>query len=263
MKRYDQVKFIKTELKCLILRDVRLKISKTKERILQISLTLFNERGERSVTTNHIAAELGISPGNLYYHFRNKQEIIKELFAQYQTEILNALSLPTEHRLLNNNDKIHYFQVLSKQLWSYRFLHRDVHHLIDTNPEFKKLYPQLAGRVMQQGQKIYQGFVDAGLMKMTPSEIEALIINLWIVLTNWANFLYMSGHLQDDRKSEHWVWQGLRQMVFLEGPYLTGESRETYERLLDSMGPSNLFAKLSSSPAETPHDAIKIEGENS
>ncbi|KIE85179.1 TetR family transcriptional regulator [Acinetobacter pittii] len=222
------------------------KALKTKDRILQISLQLFNERGERSVTTNHIAAELGISPGNLYYHFRNKHEIIKELMYQYQVETLDMLSLP-EDRPLTTNDKINYFQVLSGQLWSYRFIHRDVYHLVESNEDFKKIYPRFAGQVMQQGQKIYQAFVDAGLMKMTPSEIEALIINLWIVLTNWTNFLYMSGHISDNNHlEEKWVWQALRQMVFLEGPYLMGESRATYEHLLDSLGPSDLFASLSS-----------------
>ncbi|MFW6404112.1 TetR/AcrR family transcriptional regulator [Acinetobacter baumannii] len=222
------------------------KALKTKDRILQISLQLFNERGERSVTTNHIAAELGISPGNLYYHFRNKHEIIKELMHQYQVETLEMLSLP-EDRPLTTNDKINYFQVLSGQLWNYRFIHRDVYHLVESNEDFKKIYPRFAGQVMQQGQRIYQAFVDAGLMKMTPSEIEALIINLWIVLTNWTNFLYMSGHISDNNHlEEKWVWQALRQMVFLEGPYLMGESRATYEQLLASLGPSDLFASLSS-----------------
>ncbi|MFA3237442.1 TetR/AcrR family transcriptional regulator [Acinetobacter baumannii] len=222
------------------------KALKTKDRILQISLQLFNERGERSVTTNHIAAELGISPGNLYYHFRNKHEIIKELMHQYQVETLEMLSLP-EDRPLTTNDKINYFQVLSGQLWNYRFIQRDVYHLVESNEDFKKIYPRFAGQVMQQGQRIYQAFVDAGLMKMTPSEIEALIINLWIVLTNWTNFLYMSGHISDNNHlEEKWVWQALRQMVFLEGPYLMGESRATYEQLLESLGPSDLFASLSS-----------------
>ncbi|RXS92512.1 TetR/AcrR family transcriptional regulator [Acinetobacter junii] len=221
------------------------KPNKTKDRILQISLQLFNERGERSVTTNHIAAELGISPGNLYYHFRNKQEIIKELAQQYQAETLEMLALPVD-RPLNANDKISYFQVLSNQLWAYRFIHRDVYHLVENNEDFRKIYPRFAGQVMQQGQKIYRAFVDAGLMKMTDSEIEALIINLWIVLTNWTNFLYMSGYISDNTHlEEKWVWQALRQMVFLEGPYLMGESRQTYEQLLQSLGPSDLFASLS------------------
>ena len=222
------------------------KTLKTKERILQLSLQLFNERGERSVTTNHIAAELNMSPGNLYYHFRNKSEIIKQLMEQYQGETLQMLALPDD-RLLDANDKIRYFQVLSSQLWAYRFLHRDVYHLVENNEDFRKMYPRFAGQVMQQGQKIYQAFVDAGLMQMTPSEIEALVINLWIVLTNWTNFLYMSGHITDSNTlEEKWVWQALRQMVFLEGAYLRGESRETYERLLDTMGPSELFSSLAS-----------------
>ena len=226
------------------------KTVKTKDRILQLSLQLFNERGERSVTTNHIAAELNMSPGNLYYHFRNKNEIIKELMEQYQEETLGMLSLPDD-RLLDANDKIRYFQVLSSQLWAYRFLHRDVYHLVENNEYFRKMYPRFAGQVMQQGQKIYQAFVDAGLMQMTASEIEALTINLWIVLTNWTNFLYMSGHITDSNHlEEKWVWQALRQMVFLEGAYLRGESRQTYEHLLETFGSSELFASLFSATGE-------------
>ena len=56
---------------------------KTKDKIIHCALKLFNEQGERQITTNHIAADLGISPGNLYYHFSNKQEIIRSIFQLY------------------------------------------------------------------------------------------------------------------------------------------------------------------------------------
>ncbi|MGL4648460.1 MAG: TetR/AcrR family transcriptional regulator, partial [Caldilineaceae bacterium] len=59
---------------------------KAKERIVDQALALFNEKGTALVSTNHIAEAAGISPGNLYYHFRNKEEIIRaicdRLFAQ-------------------------------------------------------------------------------------------------------------------------------------------------------------------------------------
>ncbi len=81
---------------------------------------------------------------------------------QYQGETLQMLALPDD-RLLDANDKIRYFQVLSSQLWAYRFLHRDVYHLVENKCRLLgKMYPRFAGQVMQQGQKIYQAFVDAG-----------------------------------------------------------------------------------------------------
>lgn len=159
---------------------------------------------------------------------------------QYQVETLEMLSLP-EDRPLTTNDKINYFQVLSGQLWNYRFIHRDVYHLVESNEDFKRSILGLQDRSCSKGKRIYQAFVDAGLMKMTPSEIEALIINLWIVLTNWTNFLYMSGHISDNNHlEEKWVWQALRQMVFRR-PLFNGESRATYEQLLESLGPSDLL----------------------
>ena len=64
---------------------------KTRDKIVYAALELFNEHGERSITTNHIAEHIEISPGNLYYHFRNKQEIVRDIFTLYSAEAFRAI----------------------------------------------------------------------------------------------------------------------------------------------------------------------------
>lgn len=65
---------------------------KTRDKIVYAALELFNQHGERNITTNHIADHIEISPGNLYYHFRNKQEIVREIFALYSAELLERFT---------------------------------------------------------------------------------------------------------------------------------------------------------------------------
>jgi AcrR family transcriptional regulator len=57
---------------------------RTAERILEVTLELFNRFGEPNVSTTLISAELGISPGNLYYHYPAKDELINSLFDRYE-----------------------------------------------------------------------------------------------------------------------------------------------------------------------------------
>ncbi|MFZ5561692.1 MAG: TetR/AcrR family transcriptional regulator [Pseudomonadota bacterium] len=199
---------------------------KTRDKILRKSLELFNEQGERRVTTNHIAAALGISPGNLYYHFRNKEEIIFELFCSYERETQPLLMAP-EDRPLTYADKIGYFEGILGSMWEYRFLHRDLEHLMADNAPLQQRYRQFALQVLAQGQRIYQRLAESGLIEARPDEVTALIVNIWIIVTSWIPFLLTSGMFgQAETISHDLVKRGIYQILLLEAPYLRGEALE-------------------------------------
>jgi AcrR family transcriptional regulator len=94
---------------------------RTKDKILQASIELFNQQGERQVTTNHIAAHLGISPGNLYYHFRNKEDIVRHIFKEYAKLLDNRIQPPS--RASEALDALaQYLDVVFELMWRFQFL---------------------------------------------------------------------------------------------------------------------------------------------
>mgnify|MGYP002738008331 FL=1 len=105
----------------------------TYTKIIEASLLLFNEEGERQISTNHIAAYLGISPGNLYYHFRNKDEIIIQLYKRYSEELLILLAeKPLPQSIV---ELVEYLADIYHILWRYRFLFSDVNSLLSRSSE--------------------------------------------------------------------------------------------------------------------------------
>lgn len=203
--------------------------SKTRDRIVQASLELFNLHGERSVTTNHIAAHIGISPGNLYYHFRNKQAIIAELFTAYEADVGAILQRPAD-RALTVEDKTAYLEALLAAMWRYRFLHRDLEHQLESDPELAARYQAFARRTLGSAQAIYRGFVEAGILRMSADQIEAIALNSWIIMTSWIRFLgtVRGGHAG---LSEEQLRRGVYQVLALEGGYLAEEARGAVEAL--------------------------------
>ena len=196
----------------------------TRERIVHSSLELFNQQGERSVSTNHIAAHMEISSGNLYYHFPNKQAIIAELFTEYATLVDSFLHLP-KGRLLNVEDKRHYLMAILDSMWRYRFLHRDLEHLLEADAELAVRYRRFSQHCLIKAMSIYSGFVDARILDMDKVQIESLTLNAWIILTSWVRFLSTTRenptHLNEDANR-----RGVYQVLMLELAYVTPQARE-------------------------------------
>ncbi|MDX5299412.1 MAG: TetR/AcrR family transcriptional regulator [Gammaproteobacteria bacterium] len=199
---------------------------KTRDRILLASLDLFNERGERNVTTNHIASHLGISPGNLYYHFRNKTDIIYEIFQEYEKLVDHYLQVPDD-RPLSISDKLFYLESVFDGLWSYRFFHRDLEFLLDCDPRLRQDYRAFTQRCLAAIERILRGLRQGGVLSGDLEDtLGAMALNVWLVVTNWMAYL-KTAHAGEGNQSitREQLKQGIHQVLTLELPYLEASSR--------------------------------------
>ena len=126
---------------------------KTKDKIILASLDLFNEKGERNVSTNHIAAHLNMSPGNLYYHFKGKEEIVAALYEQFEADILLLLKDTKEAGDTLEEHWLHLYVVL-ECIYHYRFFFRNITDLLQKytviDSRFRRLVEQQ--RLVRYGQ---------------------------------------------------------------------------------------------------------------
>jgi AcrR family transcriptional regulator len=160
---------------------------RTRERILDISLVLFNTRGEPNVTTNHIADELEISPGNLYYHYRNKEDIVEHLFAQFEARMDQSLLLP-EGRLPNLEDIWLQLHLVFECMWEFRFLYRDLVDILSRSRKLKLHFGRILRRAAQSATAVLQGLVEAEIMRASAVEIRATAENILLLTTFWLNY---------------------------------------------------------------------------
>lgn len=107
---------------------------KTRDRILACALTLFNDKGEAHVSTLEIANELGISPGNLYYHFHGKEPIILELFERFANDLAPLLTPPSDIKL-SFDDYWMFLSLIAENMACYRFLFQDLTSLSARQPK--------------------------------------------------------------------------------------------------------------------------------
>ncbi|MGE0802367.1 MAG: TetR/AcrR family transcriptional regulator [Lautropia sp.] len=205
---------------------------RTRERILALSLRLFNEIGEPNVTTSAIADEMGISPGNLYYHFRNKDDIVNALFEDFEREIDRLFEAASSQRA-TVEDAWFLLHLMFETIWKHRFFYRDLNDLLSRNRRLENYFQRLLTRKTAAARQLCVALANRGELAATAFEIETLATNMAVVTTYWLSFEYVS-HARRFSEAGYQgaaIARGAFQVLSLTGAYLTGPSRQLLQKL--------------------------------
>jgi AcrR family transcriptional regulator len=206
---------------------------RTRQRILDTALMLFNRDGEPSVTTAHIADEMNISPGNLYYHFRNKDDIIGELYAAHEAALAPLLDIPPE-RSVSVEDLWLLLHLLFERMGAYRFLYRDLDEITSRNRRIALRFAGLVRRGESAVQLLADGLARDGALHATARERAALARNVVLVCTYWMSFQQVSqaaSPAANDDALRVDPGEAAYQVLALVAPFLVGDARALVERL--------------------------------
>jgi AcrR family transcriptional regulator len=162
---------------------------RTAERILEVTLELFNRHGLPNVSTTLISAELNISPGNLYYHYPAKDELVNSLFDRYE-RALNEL-LPAAGDVRNVEDAWLFFHVLFELIWQYRFLYRDLNDLVSTNRRVETHFQFVLKNKSLAVQSLLSGLAGGGAMRIDVKAAVPMATSMVVVLTYWLSYEFV------------------------------------------------------------------------
>ena len=208
---------------------------KTRDRILETSLALFNDEGEAHTTTIDIANEMNISPGNLYYHFKGKDQIIAELFQQYELALSSTLAAPIEKPLSTKagqvEDNWYYLYVVMEEMYQYRFLYHNLDDILQRYPNIRRSFKRLIQLKRAALFAICKALLEQEIIDARDQQLLGLVDNMTLTLTFWFNYDQL---LHDDRQPEITIHQGVLQLLTMVAPYL-GDKELSFYRDCESI----------------------------
>ncbi|MEM1031742.1 MAG: TetR family transcriptional regulator [Myxococcota bacterium] len=196
---------------------------RTADRIADAALRLFNRKGYASTTLTEIAASVGISQGNLTYHFRTKRDLALHLSetVRVTVEARRAAFEPGEVE----DDYIASVQHAMEMSWHYRFLLRDrgifehVDAVVPPSPIMVSSFDErrrLMGRIHEEA--LFRS--DMSL------DLDVLSRSLWILSRHWMDHLREMEQREEIKRSD--VVRGVEHHFALLLPTLTAAGRRRF-----------------------------------
>ena len=199
---------------------------RTAERILEVTLELFNRFGEPNVSTTLISAELHISPGNLYYHYPAKDELINALFKRYEVALNELLAAADSVRHVE--DAWLFFHMLYELLWKHRFLYRDLNDLLSKNRQLELSFQRVMASKEHAIRQVLAGLKYGGVLSMSAREAGPCADSMVVLLSYWLSFEYVRDprHALEPELAGAALMRGAFHLLSLLLPYLEPVSKE-------------------------------------
>ncbi len=200
---------------------------KTRDRILETALALFNEEGEAQVSTVDIAGVMEISPGNLYYHFRGKEAIIEALFDNFEEEMRLVLTAPI-NRPLAIEDNWVFVYIVFEEINDFRFFYYALSSILERCPDLRPRMTRLLKLKQETANAVLKTLEKEKLVAFGKGEREALAMRLAAHLTFWLQYRGLTAPSNDERAH---INSGVYATMMQITPYVR-ENRETYAAML-------------------------------
>lgn len=199
---------------------------RTAERILEVTLEMFNRFGEPNVSTTAISAELNISPGNLYYHYPAKDELINALVDRYERALGELLGAAEQVR--DVEDAWLFVHMLFELIWNYRFLYRDINDLLSKNRRLETRFQAALQGKARAVQALLDGLARGQAMVGAPAESASVSHAMVVVLTYWLSYEYVRDprHALEPESAAAALNRGAFHVLSLLLPYLEPAARE-------------------------------------
>ncbi len=170
----------------------------TKNNILQKAIELFNENGTASVSMNALAESLGISAGNLQYHYRSKEDVIRaileEMFKQFDViyrPVEGIFTLDTLRQMMRLNFNL---------VWKYRFFYRELAVLLRNDKILALRYREIQDVRLNEQEMLIKQLAASGEVKgdLSPEELRNVVLIGMMVGNMWLSYIESVGHKIDE-----------------------------------------------------------------
>jgi AcrR family transcriptional regulator len=203
----------------------------TQSRILDAALELFNELGSPAISTNRIAEQCGISKGNLHYHFRTKQELIRALWQRAVDEMDGGWY--SDHLAPTLEHMAAMFVRQLQLILKYRFFYREMANLLRGDDVLRQRFADNRTRRLKDLERFFRALENQGHIHLPADErrLRSIIDITWILSENWLNYL----EYHDREVTVESISAGYHEILEVLQPYLKADPSELTHRSLTTI----------------------------